>query len=148
MPNSPSFLFSLEYAGYCPGVRRTNDDFDPASKYHISSGTPYIRYFVANILQFQFYEALCDAAGHRGPLHECDFYRSKEAGALMGDMLKLGSSRPWPEALMAITGGKTGKMDARPILRYFQPLYEWLVKYNANNYVGWKSSDPNVCPTP
>lgn len=146
--NDEWWKLHLEYAGYCPGVRRTNDDFDPASKYHVSSGTPYIRYFVANILQFQFYEALCDAAGHRGPLHECDFYRSKEAGKLMGDMLALGASKPWPQALKAITGGKTSKMDARSILRYFQPLYDWLVKYNMGKPVGWTSADPNLCPKP
>ncbi|XP_022707839.1 angiotensin-converting enzyme-like isoform X2 [Varroa jacobsoni] len=146
--NDEWWKLQLEYAGYCPAVRRSKDDFDPASKYHISSGTPYIRYFVANILQFQFYEALCDAAGHRGLLHECDFYRSKEAGKLMGDMLALGSSKPWPEALKAITNGKTGKMDARPILRYFQPLYDWLIKYNMGKPVGWTSPDPNICPKP
>ncbi|OQR78107.1 angiotensin-converting enzyme-like [Tropilaelaps mercedesae] len=144
--NDEWWKLHLEYAGYCPAVRRTNEDFDPASKYHISSGTPYIRYFVANILQFQFYEALCDAAGHRGPLHECDFYRSKEAGKLMGDMLALGSSKPWPDALKAITNNKTGKMDARPMLRYFQPLHDWLIKYNMGKPVGWTSPDPNICP--
>lgn len=44
------------------------------------------RYFVAHILQFQFYKSLCIAAGEYNPenksvpLHECDFYNSVAAG--------------------------------------------------------------------
>ncbi|KAL1430138.1 hypothetical protein MTO96_002397 [Rhipicephalus appendiculatus] len=134
----------LEYQGICPGVARTAEDFDPPSKFHISMNVPYIRYFTAAVMQFQFYKALCEEAGHVGPLHTCDFYRSKEAGKF--DVLSLGKSRPWPEALRMLTKGRTSEMDAGPMLEYFQPLYEWLEQQNKGRTVGWTSTDSTSCP--
>ncbi|KAM7313591.1 angiotensin-converting enzyme-like [Ixodes scapularis] len=138
----------LQYQGICPGVSRTSEDFDPPSKYHISANVPYIRYFVSIVLQFQFYKALCEEAGHVGPLHKCDFYQSKEAGKLFGDVLELGQSKPWPEVLGMLTKGKTKNMDAGPLMEYFQPLLEWLRSYNKGKPVGWKSDDSTSCPLP
>uniref|UniRef100_A0A6G4ZXY2 Angiotensin-converting enzyme n=1 Tax=Rhipicephalus microplus TaxID=6941 RepID=A0A6G4ZXY2_RHIMP len=104
--NKAWWTLLLNYQGICPGVPRAPDDFDPPSKYHISANVPYIRYFASIVLQFQFYKALCEEANHTGPLHKCDFYRSKEAGKLFGDVMELGYSKPWPEALAMLT--KTG----------------------------------------
>ncbi|KAH7949262.1 hypothetical protein HPB49_006804 [Dermacentor silvarum] len=117
--NTAWWTLLLNYQGICPAVRRSPDDFDPPSKYHISADVPYIRYFVSTILQFQFYKALCDEANHVGPLHQCDFYHSKEAGRLFGHVMQLGSSKPWPEVLAILTRGKTKDLDAGPLLEYF-----------------------------
>ncbi|CAN7938175.1 unnamed protein product [Ixodes hexagonus] len=137
----------LQYQGICPGVARSSEDFDPPSKYHISANVPYIRYFVSTVLQFQFYKALCEEAGHVGPLHQCDFYQSKEAGKLFGDVLELGQSKPWPEVLGMLTKGKTKDMDAGPLMEYFEPLLKWLRNYKGK-HVGWKSEDSTSCPKP
>lgn len=138
----------MNYQGICPGVPRTPEDFDPPSKYHISANVPYIRYFVSTVLQFQFYKALCEEANHTGPLYTCDFYRSKEAGKLFGDVMELGYSKPWPEALAMLTKGRTKEMDAGPLLEYFEPLYKWLKEYNKGKPVGWNSDNPTACPSP
>ena len=53
---------------------------DPGAKYHIAAGVPYIRYFVAAIIQFQFHEALCKDAMLSAPLHQCDIFGSEKAG--------------------------------------------------------------------
>lgn len=131
----------MKYQGLCPPVTRTEDDFDPGAKFHIPANVPYVRYFVSFIIQFQFHKALCQAANQNGPLHTCDIYQSKEAGKLMGDVMKLGFSKPWPEALAMITGEP--KMSAQPLMEYFQPLIEWLEKENnKNNEVrGWPDYD-------
>ncbi|CAK6964092.1 angiotensin-converting enzyme [Scomber scombrus] len=131
----------MKYQGLCPPVTRTEDDFDPGAKFHIPANVPYVRYFVSFIIQFQFHKALCQAANQNGPLHTCDIYQSKEAGKLMGDVMKLGFSKPWPEALTMITGEP--KMSAQPLMEYFQPLIEWLEKENnKNNEVrGWPDYD-------
>ncbi len=63
----------LQYQGIIPPVERGADSFDPGAKYHIPGNTPYTRYFLARILQFQFYKAACDEAGWKGPLHRCSF---------------------------------------------------------------------------
>ncbi|KAH7946099.1 hypothetical protein HPB49_020369 [Dermacentor silvarum] len=144
--NKAWWTLLLNYQGICPGVPRAMDDFDPPSKYHMSANVPYIRYFASTVLQFQFYKALCEEANHTGPLHKCDFYRSKEAGKLFGDVMELGYSKPWPEALAMLTKGRTREMDASALLEYFDPLYKWLKEYNKGTYVGWKSDNPTACP--
>ncbi len=50
-------------------------------------------------------------------------------------MLAMGTSRPWPEALDALTGSQ--QMDATAILDYFAPLSKWLDEQLAGKQVGW-----------
>ena len=123
------------YQGIQPPVRRSESDFDPGAKYHVPSNTSYSRYFVAHILQFQFHQALCEAAGYEGPLHRCSIYGSQQAGAKLNDMLELGTSQPWPVALEKLTG--TREMDASAILDYFKPLQSWLEEQNQGRACGW-----------
>jgi peptidyl-dipeptidase A len=117
-----------EYQGIVPPVARTETDFDPGAKYHIPANVPYARYFLADILQFQFHRAMCRQIGFQGPLNRCSIYNNKEAGARLAKMLEMGKSRPWPEALEALTGEK--QMDATAILEYFAPLKKWLDEQN------------------
>ncbi len=120
-----------KYQSVTPPVERTEVDFDPGAKYHVASSTPYARYFLADILQFQFHRALCKEAGYKGPLHRCSIYANKAAGAKLATMLEMGVSRPWPEALEAISGEK--QMDATAILDYFAPLKKFLDEENAKH---------------
>ena len=125
----------LEYQGITPPVERPADAFDPGAKYHIPGNTPYSRYFLARILQFQFYKAACDAAGWKGPLHRCSFYGNKQVGAKLNAMLEMGASKPWPEALEAFTG--TREMDGSAMISYFAPLMDWLKEENKGKSCGW-----------
>jgi peptidyl-dipeptidase A len=125
-----------QYQGISPPVQRSEADFDPGAKYHIPSNTPYIRYFLARIYQFQFYKAMCDAAGYKGPLNRCSFFDSKEAGARLKAMLEMGQSKPWPEAMKVMTGESKGNASA--MLDYFAPLMEWLKKQNAGQDESWR----------
>jgi peptidyl-dipeptidase A len=122
--------------GVAPPVERTEEDFDPGAKYHVPSNTPYVRYFLARVLQFQFHRALCRASGFKGPLHECSIYGNKAAGDKLKAMLQLGASKPWPEALAALTDGER-QMDATAILDYFAPLRAWLEEQNKGQTCGW-----------
>lgn len=124
-----------QYQGITPPVQRTEQDFDPGAKFHIPGNTPYARYFLARILQFQFYKAACDMAGWKGPLHRCSFYGNKEVGQRLNAMLAMGASKPWPEALEAFTG--TREMSGRPMLEYFAPLQAWLQEQNRGKTCGW-----------
>jgi peptidyl-dipeptidase A len=124
-----------KYQGIAPPVARSEPDFDPGAKYHVASNTPYARYFLAAILQFQFHRALCREAGYKGPLHRCSIYNNKEAGARLNKMLAMGASRPWPEALEVLTGEK--QMDATAILEYYAPLKAWLDEQNKGHKVDW-----------
>ncbi|MFY9824092.1 MAG: M2 family metallopeptidase [Thermoanaerobaculia bacterium] len=125
----------VKYEGIRPPVARSEKDFDPGAKYHVPGNTPYMRYFLADILQFQFQRGLCQAAGYKGPLHRCSIYDNKVAGARLAKMLEMGQSRPWPEALKEVTGQV--KMDATAILDYFAPLKTWLDQQNQGQKCGW-----------
>lgn len=124
-----------QYQGIMPPRERPADAFDPGAKYHVPANTPYSRYFLAAILQFQFHRSLCQIAGNEGPVHRCSIYGSDEAGKRLNDMLALGASKPWPDALEALTGSR--EMDATAILDYFAPLKTWLDEQNQGRQCGW-----------
>ena len=124
-----------QYQGVSAPRERPADAFDPGAKYHVPGNTPYTRYFLAHILQFQFHRALCEMAGNEGPIHRCTIYDSAAAGERLNAMLEMGRSRPWPEALEALTGSP--EMDATAILDYFAPLQAWLDEQNAGRQCGW-----------
>jgi peptidyl-dipeptidase A len=123
------------YQGVDAPVARTEADFDPGAKYHVPGNTPYTRYFLSFVLQFQFHRALCQKAGFTGPLHECSIFGSKEAGRAYREMLAMGTSKPWQDALEKLTG--TRQMDATAIVEYFEPLMQWLGEQNSNRQCGW-----------
>jgi peptidyl-dipeptidase A len=123
------------YQGVRAPEARTEASFDPGAKYHIPANTPYMRYFLAHVLQFQFHEALCQAAGRMGPLYQCSIFGSAEAGEKLKAMLAMGASKPWPDALEAIAG--TREMDAGAMKRYFAPLEAWLDERNQGRTCGW-----------
>jgi peptidyl-dipeptidase A len=125
----------LQYQGIAPPEPRGEADFDPGAKYHIAANVPYARYFLARILQFQFHRSLCQIAGTKGPLNRCSIYGNEEAGARLNTMLAMGQSRPWPEALEALTGQR--QMDATAMLDYFAPLRAWLEAQNEGESCGW-----------
>ncbi len=126
---------SLKYQGIVPPAPRPADAFDAGAKFHIPGNTPYLRYFLSYILQFQFQKAACDQAGWTGPLHRCSIYGNKEVGAKFTKMLEMGASKPWPDALEAFTG--TREMDGSALVSYFAPLQVWLKEQNKGQTCGW-----------
>ena len=128
----------LQYQGIVPPSPRSEQNFDAGAKYHTAASVSYTRYFLARILQFQFYQAACNISGWRGPLHRCSFYGNREVGRRLTEMLAMGSSRPWPEALQAFTGSR--EISARPMVAYFQPLLGWLREQNRGRQCGWEGS--------
>ncbi len=133
--NAAWWRLKEKYQGVRAPVPRTADDFDPGAKFHVASSTPYVRYFLARLYQFQFHRALCEAAGDKGPLYECSIHDNKQAGAKLRAMLSQGASRPWPDVLEAVGGGRAASAEA--MLEYFAPLRKWLAEQNKNKQCGW-----------
>ena len=125
----------LKYQGVVPPVARDESKFDPGAKYHIPATVPYTRYFLARVLQFQFYKAACQQAGWKGPLHRCSFYGNKAVGEKLNAMLSMGQSKPWPDALQVFTGSR--EMSGKAMIEYFAPLKAWLDKQNQGKPSGW-----------
>jgi peptidyl-dipeptidase A len=135
--NKSWWALRLKYQGVAPPVARSEADFDPGAKYHVPANVPYARYFLARIYQYQFQRALCKIAGVEGPLHRCSIYGNKTAGSRLNEMLSLGASKPWPDALAVLTGQH--ELDATALADYFAPLKVWLDDQNKENGypVGW-----------
>ena len=133
--NSSWWDLRKEYQGISSPVSRDKDAFDPGAKYHIPANTPYTRYYLARILQYQFHESLCKQIGHEGPLHECSIYNNELAGERLRAMLSLGQSKDWQTALEALTGSR--ELSGKSLLNYYQPLKEWLDEKNADRACGW-----------
>jgi peptidyl-dipeptidase A len=123
------------YQGIRAPSTRGEEFFDAGAKYHIPGNTPYARYFLASVLQFQFHRALAKQAGCTTPLHRCTIYGNTEVGDRLQKALALGASRPWPEVLEALTGER--QMDATAIADYFAPLKTWLDEQNKGKKIGW-----------
>ena len=124
-----------KYQGVKAPNDRPVDAFDPGAKYHVPANTPYTRYFLARILQFQFHRSLCEIAGDEGPVHRCSVYGNPQAGERLNAMLEMGRSQPWMNELEALTGQR--QMDATAILDYFSPLQSWLDEQNGGRQCGW-----------
>jgi peptidyl-dipeptidase A len=133
--NKAWWAMRLRYQGVAPPVDRSETDFDPGAKLHVAANVPYMRYFLADIYEFQFYRALCRESGYKGPLNRCTFFESREAGAKLNKMLEMGQSKPWPDAMEALTGQREG--DATAIIEYFAPLKKWLDEQNKGLKEGW-----------
>jgi peptidyl-dipeptidase A len=133
--NETWWQLRLKYQGVAPPAARSEDDFDPGAKYHVAANVPYMRYFLADILQFQFHRALAKTARCTLPLNRCSIYNNTEAGKQLNAMLAMGLSRPWPDALEALTGQR--EMDATAIRDYFAPLEKWLAEQNQGKPIGW-----------
>jgi len=145
--NKAWWQLRARYQGVVPPVARTEADFDPGAKYHVPANVPYTRYFLARLLQFQFYRAMSKDASPNVPLHRRSFYGNRAAGARLNQMLEMGLSRPWPEALKKLTG--EDHMDAGAMMEYFAPLKRWLDQQNAANAAkpGWATPlDPQASP--
>jgi peptidyl-dipeptidase A len=133
--NKTWWALRLKYQGIAPPSERGEQFFDPGAKFHVAANTPYTRYFLADILQYQFHRALSKTAACTTPLHRCSIFGSKDAGKKLNAMLTMGLSRPWPEALEALTDSK--QMDATAMMDYFAPLKQWLDQQTRGKPVGW-----------
>ncbi|MBM4358249.1 MAG: M2 family metallopeptidase [Deltaproteobacteria bacterium] len=133
--NAAWWALRTKYQGITPPVPRSEADFDPGAKYHVPGNVPYTRYFLAFIYQFQFYRALCREAGHTGPLHTCSFHGNTAAGDKLKAMLSLGASKPWQDALFALSGERAA--DAGALMEYFAPLRAWIQDEIKDETCGW-----------
>jgi len=133
--NSEWWKLRTQYQGIAPPEARTDEQFDPGAKYHVPANVPYIRYFLAFIYQFQFQRALCKAAGFEGPLHKCSIYGNEEAGKKLKALLAMGASKPWQDALQAMSGER--KADPGALLEYFRPLRKFLEEETKGEQCGW-----------
>lgn len=133
--NAAWWELKAKYQGVAPATPRGEEFFDAGAKYHVPGNTPYTRYFLSHVLQFQFYKALCDASGFKGPLYECSYAGNPEAGRRYWAMMQKGASQPWQQTMRELTGGE--QMDASAVLEYFAPLQAWLKEQNEGKSCGW-----------
>jgi peptidyl-dipeptidase A len=134
--NAAWWALRAKYQGIAPAGERPDPElFDAGAKYHVppTSPTPATSWPASSSSSST--RRCAQAAGHTGPLYECSIYGKTAAGDKLRAMLALGSSKPWPEALEAVTGSR--QMDAQPMIEYFEPLSKWLAEQNKGRTCGW-----------
>ena len=124
------------YQGIAPPSERSEQYFDPGAKYHIPGNTPYTRYYLARIMQYQFHESLCNEMGFVGLLHECSIYGDKVAGEKIISTMAMGQSAPWQDAFEKLTGSRN--ISGKSVMNYYKPLKDWLDIQNNNRTCGWE----------
>ena len=124
------------YQGIAPPSERSEQYFDPGAKYHIPGNTPYTRYYLARIMQYQFHESLCNEMGFVGLLHECSIYGDKVAGEKIISTMAMGQSAPWQDAFEKLTGSRN--ISGKSVMNYYKPLKDWLDIQNNNRICGWE----------
>ncbi|KAI8894024.1 hypothetical protein BC833DRAFT_606398 [Globomyces pollinis-pini] len=132
-----------KYQGIKRPIPSNENDFDPGCKFHVPGNTPYVRYFGAAVIQFQFHEGLCNVINHQGPIHECDIYENKDAGARFSEMLRMGKSERWQEALN-VAMGKPTELSGSSLMKYFEPLMKWLEEQNKDEVCGWDQENIQI----
>ncbi|XP_065318971.1 angiotensin-converting enzyme-like [Gordionus sp. m RMFG-2023] len=129
-----------KYQGLSPPIKRNENNFDPAFKFHIIKNQNFLEYLQATVLQFQLFKVLCEKANGENaniPLHRCNLHGSKVAGKVLWNLMRLGNQISWRQMLLALTGKPD--YDIQPLLEYFRPLIQFIKEEVIKNNIkiGW-----------
>ena len=115
-------------------ARRTST---PARSTTSPANVPYTRYFLADILQFQFHRALCEGRRLQGPAATAArSTATRRPGERLNAMLAMGAE---PAVARGARGAdRASARWTRPrSCDYFAPLQKWLDEQNKGKPVGW-----------
>ncbi len=115
------------YQGVAPPSERGEEYADGLTKTHINDNPgQYYDYALSQALLFQLHDHIARNILNQDP-HDTDYYGSKPVGDFLRQVMSAGATRPWREVLRETTGQE---LDARAMVEYYQPLYDWLVEQN------------------
>lgn len=128
-----------EYAGKFQGVEppehRGEEYCDAATKTHITDDPAgYYDYTLAFLIKYQLHTYIAKNILHQDP-HNCNYYGNKEVGKWLMEILKLGATRDWRDVIKEKTGEE---ISSRAVLKYFEPVLQYLQKENAGKNVSWE----------
>lgn len=116
-----------KYQGVAPPEPRDEEYADAATKTHIiNDAAQYYDYAISYLLLFQFHDHIAREILHEDP-HATDYYGKKEVGDFLRKILAPGNTVDWRQLLRETTNED---LSAGPMLRYFEPLMEYLKKEN------------------
>lgn len=125
--NAKWWELKKRYQGIVPPSDRGEEYCDAASKTHINNdAAQYYDYALSFALLFQLHDHIASNILKQDP-RATNYYGNKETGQFLHELLAVGATRDWRELLKETTGEE---INAKAMLRYFEPLMEYLEKEN------------------
>jgi peptidyl-dipeptidase A len=116
-----------QYQGVVPPAARGEEYCDAATKTHINDdAAQYYDYALSTVLMFQLHQHIAEKILQQ-PATATNYFGNEEIGDFLRKIMRPGASRNWRDVLKDATGEE---MNAKAMLRYFQPLMEWLKREN------------------
>lgn len=85
------------------------------------------------MFKYQFHDHIARKILNQDPC-ECNYYGNAKVGDFLRAILSQGATRDWNTVLHEATGDG---LTTRPMVAYFEPLMDRLVKQNQGRKVGW-----------
>lgn len=125
--NDKWWELAQKYQGIVPPSERSDEYCDAATKTHINDdAAQYYDYALSTVLMFQLHQHIAEKILHQSPT-ATNYYGNKEVGDFLKKIMYPGASGNWRDVLKEATGED---MNARAMLRYFEPLMTWLKEQN------------------
>jgi len=125
--NEKWWELARQYQGIAPPDERGQEYCDAATKTHINDdAAQYYDYALSTVLMFQLHQHIAENILHQSPT-ATNYYGNKEVGDFLKEIMYPGASRDWRDVLKEATGEE---MNAKAMLRYFEPLMAWLKEEN------------------
>ncbi len=125
--NKKWWELAKQYQGIVPPTERGEEYCDAATKTHINDdAAQYYDYALSTVLMFQLHQHIAGKILKQSPT-ATNYFGNKEIGDFLKEMMRPGASRNWRDVLKDATGED---MNAKAMLRYFEPLMDWLKREN------------------
>jgi peptidyl-dipeptidase A len=125
--NQHWWKLKARYQGIAPPSPRDERYCDAATKTHINNDpAQYYDYALSNVLLFQLHDHIAREILGEDP-HDTNYFGREEVGRFLDSIMRPGASVDWRKVLREKTGQD---LSAEAMLRYFEPLMEWLREQN------------------
>jgi peptidyl-dipeptidase A len=113
--------------GIVPPSERGEEWCDASTKTHINDDpAQYYDYALSYVILFQLHQHIAENILHQDP-RATNYYGIKEVGDFLQQIMRTGATKDWRLVLKEATGED---MNAKAMLRYFEPLISWLKEQN------------------
>jgi peptidyl-dipeptidase A len=125
--NAKWWELAKKYQGIVPPSDRGEEYCDACTKTHINDDpAQYYDYALSHVLMFQMHQHIADNILHQNP-RATNYFGNKAIGDFLKTIMYPGASRNWRDILKEATNDD---MNAKAMLKYFDPLMNWLKEQN------------------
>jgi len=126
--NNKWWALVKQYQGIVPPNERGDQLCDACTKTHINDdAAQYYDYALSYVILFQLHQHIAEKILHQPPT-ATNYFGNKEIGDFLKKLMSTGATKNWRDVMKEATGED---MNAKSLVRYFDPLMTWLKKQNS-----------------